>query len=784
MIRLSLSIIICFSIFHLQEIKAQVQTGANLNPNLCRIDQVEKIIYFGKHPVLGLSLSGFVIEDNTGIAQFENWNNLDNEKISSYLEISKYSENILHLTLNIKTSSSLNIKDLHLKFDFLPHNKELWEKARHDFHWIPNIKSDSLQFASDHVFRSPSVMMMTGKVAAALIPDVMILSGNRPAPHYLDMRFDEKEAPEIIYGLAKYKVDEHVYYSRSGEPFNLNGGDLRIGFYLIIDENTTASKLVSDVNRLLWKENGHAYTSQMEPQTIPFDKYADYGYDMALDHLWVKGVYQNSGGITLATYYDKETQRYGGRFFPMDLWFHSWFNNMRTAYGLYLWGEKTNNPEWKQRANDVKNLILNAPVDNGFFMTIYNSQSGTWVSSGQGGGDNVYHIPDNAWTAYWLMRFNQDCEKDERINEFNVNFALALISIQQSDGSFPTRIFVEDLKPDSVLNGSASEGLAIWYLAEMRLRSLIPESYIDRVDQAIRRGLDHIEKSILPRQKFEDFELYFSCSEKPLDFYDSVSEMYGQNTLSIQWCAEAFRAGYLLLKSEQDLHNALFCIDMLCLFQQVWNPDYLNFHGFGGFGVMNTDGEWNDARQAQFAETLAGFYELTGNPEYLERAVSAARASFALMIIPENQYVAPRNYMPESGLNIMGAMAENYGHCGYDCKSGQSGFHWGTGSALCTAIILQKKYGDLFISSSLNHAVGINGIAVENFAFKKNKINLSIKKIPSENAYSGKIFSGYSQQLRLRINNRKISINNAKDSKRWVLVIGERKYTVEQKRVN
>ena len=56
---------------------------------------------------------------------------------------------------------------------------------------------------------------------------------------------------------------------------------------------------------------------------------------------------------------------------------------------------------------------------------------------------------------------------------------------------------------------------------------------------------------------------------------------------------------------------------------------------------MNTDAEWNDARQAQFAETLANFYDLTGNIEYLERAVAASRASFAFMVIDENKDVAP-----------------------------------------------------------------------------------------------------------------------------------------------
>jgi len=42
-----------------------------------------------------------------------------------------------------------------------------------------------------------------------------------------------------------------------------------------------------------------------------------------------------------------------------------------------------------------------------------------------------------------------------------------------------------------------------------------------------------------------------------------------------------------------------------------------------------------------------------------------------------------------------GAMAENFGHSGFNERSGQSGFHWGTGSALATAAIFKAKLGNI-----------------------------------------------------------------------------------------
>lgn len=744
-----------FCLFPVLRSNSQVLIDENIGSEKVRFDRTKKVIFFGKESVVSLSLNDLVIVDGSGkIIATELSGSLqstDNVRLS----VSEYKKNIYYLRIEMKINPLSEINDLSLRLDFIPQKNDLWYNARHDFHWIPNIKSKPLQIASDHVFRSPVVMMMSGTFGAALIPDLDLLKLNRPAPHYLDMQFPENGAPKLIYGLANSKPESHVYYAKSGDPYFIKDGILSLGFFLIAGQEFSRNSLLREVNDILWEKSGKNYLARIEPQTVPFKQYAEYGFMMALDSLWVKASYPKSGGITLSTYFDKETKKYGGRSFPNDLWFHSWFNNMRTAYGLYMWGEKSSRTDWKQKATEVKNLILNAPADRGFFKTLYNTQANTWVASGQGGGENVYHIPDNAWTAYWLLRFNEDCESDERIRVLTLNFARALLLCQHQDGGFPTRVFTTDLKPDNVLDGSASEGLAIWYLAEMRLRNQVPEELKESFDTAIAKGLDHIQREILPRQKFEDFELYFSCSRKPLDFYDSATEMYGQNTLSIQWCSEAFRTGYLLLKRQKDYDNALYCIDILCLYQQVWNPGYLSFFAFGGFGVMNTDAEWNDARQAQFAETLANFYELTGNIEFLERAVAATRASFTLMVIDENKLVAPKNYLGTSrNLEIHGAMAENYGHCGSDCRSFQSGFHWGTGSALCTAIILQNRFGDLFVDPSLHHSLGINGIVVKNADFKKKRITLNIETIDNkDNGYLGKIRpSVKSGSIKLNIN--------------------------------
>ena len=115
--------------------------------------------------------------------------------------------------------------------------------------------------------------------------------------------------------------------------------------------------------------------------------------------------------------------------------------------------------------------------------------------------------------------------------------------------------------------------------------------------------------------------------------------MTALSTLSIFWCAEAFLAGYRVLGDKHWLALGRRCLDELSLQQQGWNPPFIAARCHGGWGVMNADGEWNDARQSLFAPLYFEYYQVTGNRDYFERGVAAVRAAFAMMYCPENEQV-------------------------------------------------------------------------------------------------------------------------------------------------
>jgi len=635
------------------------------------------------------------------------------------VQIKKINNEVTYVLADIDVSDTAKISSIDLSVSYgVPDSIEL-KRLKENFHWLPNVTNGPGQVSSQHVFRSPCMLHVFNHTSIALVPDIELIPTNNAAPYYLDLQYGV-HGIKFHYGVANYEVIPHQYYAKSAVPFILKR-KMQVGFYLLQIPSADPGELLAKTNSFLWSTFAKKYTTSMLPQTVRFERYAEVGYDMALQHFWVDAG-KEKGGITLSTFREPATGDYRGRDAKNDLWFQSWFNNVRTAYGLCQWGVRLHHADWKQKALQTVNLLLSAPENKGWFATVYNSEKNSWIASSQQAG-NVYHMPDNAWTAYWLLRFNDEQQKIIGSDTLLIHFSKALLASQNADGSFPAMVDEVNLDASPVLNHSASSAMATWYLEELLLRKKIYDSSSKKILlQSIRNSLVFLRDSILPHQRFEDFESFFSCSSKPMLYYDSNTNMFSQNTMSMQWCAEAFLKGYVLFGDKSYLSKGEYCLGILSLYQQVWNPPFISLYAFGGFGAQNSDAEWNDARQAQFADTYLQYYQATGKKEWIERAIYSCRASFALMVLAENKNVSPSNYTGTStnGEVWPGSMAENYGHSGYDQRSYQSGFHWGTGSALTTAAILKKELGDLYVDVDNRIAEGVNGVAVTAADWKTN----------------------------------------------------------------
>jgi hypothetical protein len=139
--------------------------------------------------------------------------------------------------------------------------------------------------------------------------------------------------------------------------------------------------------------------------------------------------------------------------------------------------------------------------------------------------------------------------------------------------------------------------------------------------------------------------------------------------------------------------------------QAAWQPPYIYVPALGGFGVMNADGEWNDARQSLFAELIVLYGLELDEEEYIERGLSAMRASFTMMYCPENAVVKERweKAWPFLNEKDYGFMMENYGHGGIthpteDPMGEFTIFDWGNGAAAEGYLRMRDRFGYEFVS--------------------------------------------------------------------------------------
>ncbi|MHB8895505.1 MAG: hypothetical protein ACYC99_10065 [Candidatus Geothermincolia bacterium] len=648
------------------------------------------------------------------------------------------------------------------RFDFVFAQGE--ETSTLDYSFVPHLRPKSDMVIGDHVFRSPVVMMRKGDVFFAIIPDLDLLEpayAGSDARYYMDFQTSagENHCPTVSFGIGRTRVKGHVYFENDfqRETPVQPGQTLVLGYYLVADRDGFGPH---DTVSFLWERFGRKYFRTGVPQTAGWERYASQGMTrifkradlfrtfalegqpcggtigihfmarrgvrtMSLRELQRylryqevilaasrRGIEQMSERPWAQRMYEKASYRYGPKT-PPQVFLQSWFNNLRSAYGAYWFARKWNDNELLGHALAVKNLAILAPGEDGAIPAVcYPTDQGVFWSRGTRGFKHVdsYHTADCATTGYYMAQWFDDHEGDPRLLARCRRLAEYLMKLQLPSGAFPAWVDPGGGSPRvaAELKESATTAAPAMFLA----RLFHVENDVAYLDSAM-KACDFVAREVIPRQKWFDYETFYSCSRKRLGLFDEHTGTFPQNTMSMYWAAVAFGLVYQATLDEEYLALGREVIDHLSLYQQVWDPPFLSINGFGGFGAMNTDAEWDDARQALMALALMDYYRLTGEEQYMERGISALRASFALMFIDENKAVAPGNMriaLPEE----IGSVMENYGHFGHDHPvPGFIDSDWGAGSACHAAAYAQKHYGDIYIDVGRMKAFGINGCRVD-----------------------------------------------------------------------
>jgi hypothetical protein len=583
------------------------------------------------------------------------------------------------------------------------------------FHWQPHLTPTDNHIVAQHVFRAPALIVGNDAKQIVVMPDLKLI-GNSDVKWYMDL---DARTDVMTIGISKSKVTSHVLFERD-KGLVIPPGEFKLAFYI-----TTGSdaQRINDPWRkplaFMWKKYGEELYQQGQPIRNDLDPYIKHTYNWAFN-TWKEAVWQefsvNGKTVGAPVFIVNVTQspNYPGEVNEREfrsVWNQAWFSSLRSAQGLYRYGRRTNNPGYIQKANLTKELALSFPQKDGLFPSVVGTEmemkeidgkmykrSKGWNTRYFGNSnrnplkawgdatDAPYHILDMSWTAYLMLVWNDELEKDQRLVDYARRYADKLITLQDGKGFFPGWLDVKTLAPLPLMNETPETSMSVTFLLKM-YDITKDEKYL----AAAKKGMDAVTTNIVPVSQWEDFETYWSCSR----VLDSLvgkkierNNAFKQNTLSMFWTAEALYNFYQTTNNEQYLKQGQRVLDELLMFQQTWQPPYIPIPVLGGFGVMNGDGEWNDSRQCMFAELIVQYGKALNNDEYVHRGITALKSAFVMMYCPENPETKAQweKVYPFFNEKDYGFMMENYGHGGENNAEGLgigefTIYDWGNGAA-------------------------------------------------------------------------------------------------------
>jgi len=709
---------------------------------------------------------------------------------------------ILDLSLEISPEGRgrRSVDSCAIEVDFLPRGLPLPAEDEEllDDCCVPHLVPKPGLVMADMIFRSPAIAVRKAERALALLPDLDSLARSRPAPWALDFdRRGPRGVPRLWLGLAHCRPHGHVYFQHLPEreiEIPREGVALR---GQLIASATAGDDFGRRVQRFLWQRYGTRRYRAVSPQVLSFDDSgrAALARLFERDDLYFEFDHQGArcAGVAAHACTSRRRQRPLGALatrvasplhgLGIRLWldalnlfglscgaddllhwcldnlgipfiaesqFGSWFNNLRTAYGARVLAERWGDQRLSEQAGCIKRLALSAPVEDGIFAAVCSFPGGrVWWHRGTLAFRAIddYHTPDQATTGTMMLRWYRDIEPDARLLAMARGLGHFFAKHQLPSGAVPAWIEGGSHRHLPRLLESASTAGPLMFMAT--LASLDDD---ERWLASARRMADFIERSVLPDHRWYDYETFFSCSRQRRPPRDPRTGVLPQSTQSKWWAAEGARLLARVTGEARYRELLLRCLDDLLWHQQVWDAPYLSIDTFGGFGSMNTDAEWNDARQGCIAPVLLDSYLETRDPHHFERGVAALRACYTTMLHPAMREVAAGN-MVRYRERDRGAIYENYAHLGFDrVCAGYLEPDWGAGTAAYATAHAAHFYGDLFVDLDPGHAFGLNGCSVLSLERVGDEVRLELASQLVEPADLRVVIRGADRCTRLVVN--------------------------------
>jgi hypothetical protein len=609
-----------------------------------------------------------------------------------------------------------------------------------DFHWAPHLTPTERFIIDQHAFRSPALVAAAKDKVLVLVPDIDILLRGTPVRWYMDLDAGNEF---LVLGMSDSRVEPGLFFSRKpGAAYP--AGRHEVGFYLFVSMD---AEDVRDPWRkplaFLWKKWGGPLFEAGAPLGPDLEPYVRHTYAWAFrswkDAVWQEFDWQGKHlGAPVFIVNQTQSPNYPGPVNEREfrsVWNQAWFSSLRSASGLFRYARRTGDADLRAKALLAKELALAAPMTDGLFPAViatemerveiegkaYNRSKG-WATAFWGNSDRnpasrpagkprsrdiriaPYHILDMSMTALWMLRWYDELEKDARLLAYAKAYAERLLRLQDASGYFPAWLDKDTFRPLGILDRSPETSMSVTFL--LRLAKFTGES---RFQKAALKAIDAVGREIVPVGRWEDFETYWSSSSYGsgdlIGRKVARNGMFKQCNFSIFWTAEALLDAWEATGEKSYLDLGRRVLDELLMTQTSWQPPYMYVPVLGGFGVMNADGEWLDARQSLFAEIILRYGTVLKSEEYLQRGLAALRASFVMMYCPENPGVKTlwEKTHPFFGPADYGFTMENYAHGGATSPEGEGMgvftiYDWGNGAAAEAYNRLLDMYGKAFLT--------------------------------------------------------------------------------------
>lgn len=453
-------------------------------------------------------------------------------------------------------------------YAFLPGGRTFACGEEPEFTWAPNLRPTNDAIIGDLAFFSPAAIVQHGRYAAALIPDVDLLSKQRPIPASLDLDASNGLlfAPLLSYGFCDYEPAAGGRYFRHDITHSrrLDDGRLSYAFDLIVDADCKRESMAQQAARFIWRRYGAGITTASGKPANPV--------------------------ATPALTPDAQS-----------------------AYGLY-----TNGQEREARA--MRDSVLGAPRRQGLFATRFDERVGAWRGCRSPESSDCYSTAECSEQMCWLLRMHEDLEEDAETLAQALAYGDFLIEHKMRSGAIPAW-YDSNLLPEWALRSGAPTAASAAFL--MRLARITgTKKYLEAAASAAR----FVIREVIPQRLYLDGTFLSTGGMASLGCADPHTGMQPQSAKAMLWCAEMCNDAYHLFRDRAYLTGAMDVLDSLCLMQTAGDRPWMPAcHGAVARG--NTCAQADAITSAEFAHCTMRFGATAGSPEYCERAAAALRAA-------------------------------------------------------------------------------------------------------------------------------------------------------------